>query len=146
MGSRSYKVTSPIRFGGRICPIGETVTMTGAEAAQFAGCIEEASSSDQPDQSGQSDQLLLVENQGLKQHLAELQDELRKHQETMATLADEHDAALQERDKTIADLTGQRDHLFQENDKNVGLLQERDATIAENSARIAVLEKSAKKK
>lgn len=40
MGTRSYKVTSPIKFKGSICSIGATVEMTEAEAAQFSGCIE----------------------------------------------------------------------------------------------------------
>lgn len=92
METRSYKVTSPIRFGGRICNIGETVRLTDAEAAQFTGCIELA---DPEEDDGTGDLLLELENR--KQQLEQ------RYQEFLSLKGD-YETLLQEKNSWAGDL------------------------------------------
>lgn len=124
MDKRSYKVTSPIRFGGKNYDIGATVELTDEEARQFADCIVDAEPREDGDEtaglfaeinrlreevnSRWAELVMLNEkNETLAAQLKEKADELTKHQEAMATLVDEHEATLAGRDKSIADLNAQ---------------------------------------
>lgn len=130
MDTRSYKVTSPIKFKGSICGIGATVEMTAAEAAQFAGCIELAD----PE-----------ENDGKAGEFTALVTTVAERDKTIENL----NGQLAERESDLDELTSELSELRNINsalnakvtDLNAGIA-DRDSTIAIRNSRIAELEKA----
>ncbi|MBT0665760.1 hypothetical protein KI809_15730 [Geobacter pelophilus] len=130
-----------IRLNRKTYGIGRRISLTDEDAIRLKAFIEplqdDATARDGDEdvlaQQRQLDDLILQRN--------DLAGELRKHQEAMATLLDEHKADLQDRDKTIADLQTELDASDEANRILTESLADRDNTITLRSETISDLNK-----
>lgn len=102
METKNYTVMSPIRHGGKEHGIGETVDLTAKQAEGFGDCVELTSSAAAKKLAANTDASHLVDRiSALLAENKELEAELLKHQETIATLNNEHNALVDRLQKRI---------------------------------------------
>lgn len=110
----TYSVTSQLHHG-RLFRTGDPITLNNAEAAELGDHIDlnsqrEADPAALPPVTVSSKNST-DENGKLLDRIVELQTDLDAVNKAMATIIDDNNAIVAERDKTIADLTAKLDNL-----------------------------------
>ncbi len=115
MSKNTYTVTSPIMHGRRF-EIGDAITLSDDDAARLSAYVDldskrEADPAAVPGPVTVTITAATDRAVDFQARIAELDTDLRKHQEAIATLNDEHDKAVADLQKQITDLQAENEQL-----------------------------------
>ncbi|MDK9716736.1 MAG: hypothetical protein OEL57_02370 [Trichlorobacter sp.] len=103
MNKSKYIVVTQFHGLGRIHKVDSEIELTSDEASELASFIKPADGSAMPATTAQ--------DTSLQKRITELEDELQKHQESLATLLDDHEAIFANYKQQIADLQAENEQL-----------------------------------